>query len=342
VDVRQVWIERFGKPEVLRLREAPDPLPGPRHVRIRVEAIGVNFADVMGRLGLYPDLPPKPVVPGYEVAGRVDAVGAEVEPDWIGRDVLALTRFGGYADTLCVPEIQLATRPPDMSAPQGAALPVNYLTAWQILEVMGGLRAGQTVLIHSVGGGVGIAALQLAKRIGARVIGTASTAKHDALKRFGLDFAIDPYSEDFEKRVREYTRGRGVDLALDPVGGNSFRKSYRCLSPTGRLAMFGLSAAAKGKRRNTLRVLVTAARMPWFHFTPARLINENRGVFGVNLAHLWDEIERVNGWLEELLACWHRHEIAPLISATFPLESAAEAHHYIQDRKNIGKVVLIP
>jgi NADPH:quinone reductase-like Zn-dependent oxidoreductase len=340
--VRQVWIERFGKPEVLRVREAPDPLPGPRQVRIRVEAIGVNFADVMGRLGLYPDLPPRPVVPGYEVAGRVDAVGAEVEPDWIGRDVFALTRFGGYTDTALVPEVQLQTRPPDMSAPAGAALPVNYLTAWQILEVMGGLRGGQTVLVHSAGGGVGIAALQLAKRIGARVIGTASGAKHEALARLGLDVAIDPAREDFEKRVRELTSGRGVDLVLDAVGGPSFRKSYRCLAPTGRLAMFGLSAAAKGKRRSLLRVLATAARMPWFEFTPSRLIGENKGVFGVNLAHLWDEVERVNSWLEALLGCWQRQEISPLISATFPLDRAAEAHHYIQDRKNIGKVVLVP
>ncbi|HTO71079.1 MAG TPA: medium chain dehydrogenase/reductase family protein [Myxococcota bacterium] len=340
--MRQVWIERFGKPEALRLREAPDPLPGPRHVRIRVEAIGVNFADVMGRLGLYPDLPKRPVVPGYEVAGKVDAVGAEVEPDWIGRDVLALTRFGGYTDTACVPEVQLATRPADMSAPAGAALPVNYLTAWQIVEVMGGLRAGQTVLVHSAGGGVGIATLQLAKRIGARVIGTASSAKHESLARLGLDFAIDPARDDFEARVREYTRGRGVDLVLDAVGGASFRKSYRCLAPTGRLAMFGLSAAASGKRRNPFRVLATAARTPWFHFNPARLIHENKGVFGVNLAHLWDEIDRVNGWLDALLGCWQRREIAPLISATFPLERAAEAHHYLQDRKNVGKVVLVP
>ena len=340
--MRQVWIEKFGRPEVLRLREAADPLPGPRQVRVRVEAIGVNFADVMGRLGLYPDLPPKPVVPGYEVSGKVDAVGAEVEPDWIGRDIIALTRFGGYADTVCVPEVQLATRPADMSAPQGAALPVNYLTAWQILEVMGGLRAGQTVLIHSAGGGVGIAALQLAKRIGAVTIGTASGGKHDALKRLGLDFAIDPSKEDFEKRVKEYTRGRGVDLALDAVGGKSFRQSYRSLSATGRLAMFGLSAAASGKRRSWLRALWTAARMPWFEFTPSRLINENKGVFGVNLAHLWDEIERVNGWLDALLQCWNRREIAPLISATFPLDKAADAHHYIQDRKNVGKVILTP
>ncbi len=340
--MRQVWIERFGKPEVLKLREAADPLPGPRQVRVRVEAIGVNFADVMGRLGIYPDLPPIPVVPGYEVSGKVDAVGAEIEPDWIGRDILALSHFGGYSDTVLVPEAHLVTRPPDMSAPVGAALLVNYLTAWQIMEVMGGLRAGQVVLVHSAGGGVGLAALQLAKRIGAQVIGTASVAKHDALKRFGLDVAIDPAREDFEKRVRELTRGRGVDLVLDAVGGNSWRKSYRSLSPTGRMAMFGMAAAAGGKRRSLLRLLWTSARVPWFHFHPLRLMNENRGVFGVNLAHLWEEIDRVNGWLDALMGCWKRGEIAPVISATFPLDQAAEAHHFLQDRKNIGKVVLIP
>src|ERR1700750_1175883 len=115
--MRQIWITKAGPPEVLAVKEAPDPAPKAGEVRIRVEAIGVNFADVMGRLGLYPDLPPKPVVPGYEVSGNVDAVGAECEPDWIGRDILALTHFGGYADTVCVPEVQLATRPADMSAP---------------------------------------------------------------------------------------------------------------------------------------------------------------------------------------------------------------------------------
>jgi NADPH:quinone reductase-like Zn-dependent oxidoreductase len=172
-----------------------------------------------------------------------------------------------------------------MSAPMGAALPVNYLTAWQILEVMGGLRAGQVVLVHSAGGGVGLATLQLAKRIGAQVIGTASTAKHEALKRFGLDLAIDPAREDFEKRVKEITRGRGVDLVLDAVGGNSWRKSYRSLAPTGRMAMFGLSAAAGGKRRGFLRRDHGARGYPGS--TTRCGLNGNRGVFGVNLAHLW-------------------------------------------------------
>jgi len=177
--MRQVWITKVGPPEVLAIKEAPDPQPAAGEMCIRVEASGVNFADVMGRLGLY--LPRIPCVPGYEIAGRVDAVGGGVDASWIRRDVFALTRFGGYADVTCAPQAQVFPRPPGMCAEDGASIPVNYLTAWQLIVVMGGLNAGETVLIHSAGGGVGIAATQIAKHIGAKVIGTASAAKHGEL-----------------------------------------------------------------------------------------------------------------------------------------------------------------
>lgn len=340
--MRQIWIPKAGPPEVLELRETRDPLPGPGEVRIRVEASGVNFADVMGRLGIYPDLPKMPVVVGYEVAGRVDAVGRDVETDWKGRDVFAMCRFGGYSDVVCVHESLVSTRPGGMSAQEGAALPVNYLTAYQLICVMGGLRKGDTVLIHSAGGGVGIAALQLARRVGARTIGTASAGKHAALKSLGLDHAIDYRSEDFEERVRRITEGRGVELALDPVGGESFRKSFRALAPTGRLGMFGMSAAASGKTRSLPRLALAALRTPWLQFTPPALMNANKGVFGVNLGHLWDESDRVASWIEDLLAAYGAGEIRPVIAETFPFERAAEAHHFLQDRKNLGKVLLIP
>ena len=127
--MRQIWITKAGPPEVLEIKEAPDPNPKAREVRIRVEASGVNFADIMRRLGIYPDLPPMPVVPGYEVAGRIDAVGAGVDAGWVGRDIFAVTRFGGYADVVCVPFAQIFARPADMSTLEGAAIPVNYLTA---------------------------------------------------------------------------------------------------------------------------------------------------------------------------------------------------------------------
>ena len=203
--MRQIWITRAGAPEVLQVKEAADPAPNAGEVRIRVEASGVNFADIMGRMGVYPDLPPIPVVPGYEVSGRIDAVAAGVDQSWIGQDVIAMTRFGGYADVVCVPVKQAFPRPAGLSALEGAAIPVNYFTAWQLVVVMGALKANETVLIHSVGGGVGIAATQIAKHVGARVIGTASAVKHDEMRALGVDHLIDYRTEDFETRTREIT-----------------------------------------------------------------------------------------------------------------------------------------
>jgi synaptic vesicle membrane protein VAT-1 len=340
--MRQIWITKAGPPEVLEIKEAPDPPPKAGEVRIRVEGSGVNFADIMGRLGIYPDLPPMPVVPGYEVAGRIDAVGEGVDTGWAGRDVFAVTRFGGYADVVCVPIAQVFSRPADMSALEGAAIPVNYLTAWQLVVVMGGLKHNETVLIHSAGGGVGIAATQIAKHIGARVIGTASAAKHAELRTLGADHLIDYRTEDFETRAREITGGRGVELILDPVGGESWKKGYRLLAPTGRLGMFGLSAAATGKSRSVVSMLATVARMPWFQFNPLALMNANKGVFGVNLGHLWGELDRQRGWADGVLELWSKEAIKPKIAKTFRFEEAAKAHHFIQDRGNIGKVLLVP
>jgi NADPH:quinone reductase-like Zn-dependent oxidoreductase len=340
--MRQIWITKAGAPEVLAVREAPDPQPAAGQMRIRVEASGVNFADVLGRMGVYPDLPPIPVVPGYEVAGRVDAVGPGLDASWVGRDVLASTRFGGYADVVCVPENQVFARPADMSAEQGAAIPVNYYTAWQLIVVMGGLKAGETVLIHSAGGGVGIAATQIAKHIGARVVGTASSAKHQKLRGLGVDHLIDYRTEDFEKRALEITQGRGVELILDAVGGASFKKGYRILAPTGRLGMFGISSVATDKTRSLFGFASMLAGTPWLQFNPLALINANKGVFGVNLGRMWGEMERMRGWAEQIQTLWAQGVIKPKIARTFAFDEAPAAHHFIQDRKNIGKVLLKP
>lgn len=340
--MRQIVIPRSGPPEVLEVRESRDPLPAPGQVRIRVEATGVNFADIMGRMGMYPDLPKLPCVPGYEVAGRVDAVGDGVESNTLGRDVFAMTRFGGYADVVCVPENQVFARPPGMGAEEGAAIPVNYLTAWQLLIVMGSLREGDTLLVHSAGGGVGIAATQIAKHFGARVIGTASAGKHEALRKLGVDHCIDYRTEDFELRVREITHGRGVELVLDAVGGDSFRKSYRALAPTGRLGVFGLSAAASGKTRSLPSLLRAAASTFSQSFRPPGLMDRNKGVFGVNVGHLWGEVDRITRWMEKVLELRATGVVQPVVAATFPFARAAEAHHYVQDRKNFGKVLLVP
>jgi len=340
--MRQIWITKAGPPEVLQVKEAPDPQPKAGEVRIRVEASGINFADVMGRMGIYPDLPPIPVVPGYEVSGRVDATGSGVDDTWLERDVIALTRFGGYADVVTVPVQQIFVRPTDMSALEGAALPVNYFTAWQLIAVMGGLKRGETVLIHSAGGGVGIAATQIAKNVGARVIGTASAAKHAELRSLGVDHLIDYRTEDFEVRTREITDGRGVELILDPVGGESWKKGYRLLAPTGRLGVFGISTIASGKQRNILAMLGALTNTPWLQFNPLALMNANKGVFGVNLGHMWGQIDRMREWGDRLLELWASGAIKPKIARSFGFDEAPQAHHFIQDRRNIGKVLLVP
>jgi synaptic vesicle membrane protein VAT-1 len=340
--MRQIWISKAGPPETLLLKEAPDPNPRTGEARIRVEASGINFADVMGRMGLYPDLPKIPVVPGYEVAGRVDAVGEGVDPAWIGRSVFALTRFGGYADVVCAPTRRIFPRPEGMSVEEGAAIPVNYLTAWQLIVVMGALKAGETMLVHSAGGGVGVAAIQIAKHLGAKVIGTASAAKHEELRALGVDHLIDYRTADFEKRAREITQGRGVELILDAVGGESLKKGYRLLAPTGRLGIFGASSAATNKTGGMLGMVSMLAGTPWLQFNPLSLMNANKGVFGVNLGHMWDQGDRIASWMNQLIQLWEQGAIKPRIARTFSFGEAPAAHHFIQDRSNIGKVLLTP
>ena len=336
--MRQVVIPRHGPPDVLEVREAPDPVPDQGEVRIRVRAAGINFADVLARLGLYPDAPKPPSVVGYEVAGQIDAIGGAVTGFHEGDRVVALTRFGGYSDVVTVPAAQVFHFPDSLSDSEAAAVPVNYLTAALALYRMAALAPGETVLIHNAGGGVGIAAIQLARLRRAVVVGTASSMKHAALRRFGVDHAIDYRSADVAQAVREITKGRGVDVILDPIGGRSFLTSYRMLAPLGRLIIFGLSAAAPGEQRSLFR-----AFSAWFatpRFDPMSLINRNRGVFGLHVGHLWSERRQLAPLMDMLMAELGAERIAPVVARTFPLEKAADAHRFIQSRQNIGKVVL--
>ena len=336
--MRQAVITRHGPPDVFEMREAPDPQPGHGELRIRVRAAGINFADVLARLGLYPDAPKPPVVVGYEVAGHVDGIGRDVTGFSEGERVVALTRFGGYADTVVVPAGQVFHFPDELSDSEAAAVPVTYLTAAIALYRMAALAPNETVLIHNAGGGVGIAATQLARLRRATVIGTASAFKHDALRSFGVEYAIDYRHADVAQEVRKLTRGRGVDVILDPIGGRSFLTSYRMLAPLGRLIIFGLSAAAPSERRNVWRALRTWMSTP--KFDPMSLINRNRGVFGLHVGHLWGERRQLAPIMDMLVNELGAGRISPVVARTFPLERVADAHRFIQSRSNIGKVVL--
>lgn len=338
--MRQVWITRRGGPEVLKVRDAPDPEPQPGEVRVRVAAAGINFADILARMGLYPDAPPLPAVVGFEVAGTVDRVGAGVSALNEGTRAVVLTKFGGYGDVVTVPARQVLALPDSVTFEQAAAIPVNYLTAWLMLVHLGNVQAGDRVLVHAAAGGVGLAALQIARRRGAEVIGTASASKHERLRALGVAHAIDYRSRDFEAEVRRITDGRGVEIALDAVGGASFRKSYRSLARMGRLFVFGVSSAAPSKRRRPLSVLAMFLRTPRFH--PLALMKGNRGVIGFYLGDLWHRADRIVPMLEEIVRLVADGALAPVVDRAFPFERAGEAHAYIQDRKNFGKVLLVP
>jgi NADPH:quinone reductase-like Zn-dependent oxidoreductase len=335
--MRQMVIEKYGGPEVLRMRTtAPKPV-GAGELRIAVTASGVNFADVLARMGLYPDAPRLPLVPGYEIAGVVADAGSAVRTVRSGDRVVAVTRFGGYASEVVVPAAHAFKVPGTVSDAEAAALPVNYLTAFLALYKLANVAAGEVVLIHSAGGGVGIAAIQLARLRRAVIIGAASPAKHDALKSLGVDHVVDYRSGDIVATVRTLTEGRGVDVVLDPIGGKSFQTSYRLLAPLGRLVAYGVSAIAPGRKRSWWHAGRTMMQMP--SFKPLSLMNHNRGVLGLNLAHLWDERQLASA-MQKLLEDLHGGRIRPVVARAYPLEQAADAHRYLQSRANVGKVVL--
>lgn len=338
--MKQIVITGHGGPEKLKLQEAPDPAPGAGAVRIQVKASGINFADILARRGLYPDAPKFPAVVGYEVAGTVNALGSGVNPFWLGAEVFALTRFGGYSDVVVVPVDQVFERPASLGHEQCAAIPVNYLTAWQLLVVMGSLSKEETVLIHNAGGGVGLAAIDIARHVGARIIGTASAGKHAFLKDRGLHEAIDYRTQDWSVTLDTLTQGRGVELIIDPLGGTHWKKSWKALRSTGRLGMFGISAATESRLLGPLRLLPLAVGMPFFH--PVSLMNRNRSAFGVNLGHMWHEPAKIRTWMDALLQGVKDGWVRPHVDKAFSFAQAGEAHAYLEARKNIGKVVLRP
>ena len=336
--MKQIFIVGHGGPEKLKLRESPDPSPARGEIRIRIKASGINFADILARQGLYPDSPKIPCVVGYEVSGTVDAVGPGVDQSWVGKDVFALTRFGGYSDVVVVPEKQIFAKLASLSHEQAAAIPVNYLTAWQLLVVMGSLKREEIVLIHNAGGGVGLAAIDIARHIGATIYGTASTAKHDFLMQRGLLEAIDYRTKDWAVELDRLTHGKGVALITDPLGGNHWKKSYKALRSTGRLGMFGISVATTLKLSGPLRLLPVVFGTPFFH--PLALMSTNKSVFGVNLGHMWHETDMIVGWMEILLRGVADGWVRPHVDKSFPLAQVGEAQTYMEERKNTGKVVL--
>jgi NADPH:quinone reductase-like Zn-dependent oxidoreductase len=334
-----------GGPEVLQVLERSEPPVGPGEVRIAVKAAGINFADTMARLGMYPDAPKPPCVMGYEVAGVIESVGEGVSNLTVGDRVMAGTRFGGQAELVTVPADQALPLPERLSFEQGAAFPVNYGTAYAALIIMGSLREKDRVLIHAAAGGVGIAATQIARNVGAEIFGTASPEKHEAIRAQGVAHPIDYRSQDFEAEAKRITAGEGVDLVIDALGPTSFRKDYRLLRSGGRLVMYGLSEATKEGGRDIPAALTSLAKMPlatipWWK--SLALMNENKGVFGLNMLKWWDREGSLDRVTEPLMTDLEAGCLEPVVAEAFPFERAGEAHEFIAQRRNVGKVVLFP
>jgi len=341
--MRALVVRRYGPPNVFELQQLPDPQPKAGEALIRVKAIGVNFADLMQRMGIYPGSPKPPFVPGLEIAGVVEKIadgGKPIEGETLrpGDAVLAFPDFGAYAEWAAVPAAQVHRLPPGMRFEDGAAIPANYLTAYHAMFTMGNLQQGDRILIHGAAGGVGIAAVQLARTRGLVIFGTAGPAKQEYLRKIGVDHAIDYEKSDFVEVVRKYAPD-GLDMVMDPIGGKSFARSFECLGPVGRLVVYGFSAAASSDgKRSPLRAARAFLETP--RFSPLKLMEKNAAVIGVNLGRVRARGSLLRKELEDIFRLYADGKIKPVISKTFALEQAAEAHQYVQDRKNIGKVLL--
>ena len=337
--MKALVITEHGPPEVLRVQERGDPQPGPGEVRVRARAAGINFADLMARTGLYPDAPKPPCVIGYEVAGEVDALGEGVDGLTVGDRVMAGTRFNGYAELVVAPANAVLPLPEGWSFEEGAAFPVNYSTAYAGIVRYGAAGEGERVLLHAAAGGVGIAATQVAKLRGAEVFGTASGSKHEAIRGFGVDHAIDYRNQDFVEEVRRLTgEKQPLDLVMDAIGGKSWRKSFSLLRPGGRLVCFGASSIVSGDRRSIPTALKTLAQTP--RFNPIKMASESKAVIGLNMLKIWDAKGSLNEFIDPLWAWVAEDKLRPVVAEAFPLERGPDAHRFMMERKNVGKVIL--
>ncbi|MEX0993799.1 MAG: zinc-binding dehydrogenase [Solirubrobacterales bacterium] len=348
--MRALVLKKHGSPDdALAVEQRPDPSPGEGQVKIKVRACGINFADLLARVGLYPDAPKPPCVMGYEVAGEIDELGPGVNGFAPGQRVFAATRFTGFAELAVADLANVLALPDRFSFEQGAALPVNYGTAYAAIVLLADVQHGETVLVHAAAGGVGIAALQLLRDRGAEAIGTASASKHEFIRGQGAAHTIDYRTRDVSKDVKRITDSRGVDVVLDSLG--EFKQSLSLLRPNGRVVMYGVSNLMAGDRRRLGTVVrgmaSIAGNLP--RFNAIKLMNGNqtkkvgdKSMMGLNALHWWDDKGSLEELTNPLVGLIEQGVIEPVVAESFPFERAAEAHRYIQDRRNIGKVVLTP
>ncbi len=337
---RRIVITRSGGPEVLSYEPFEPPPPAPGEVSIDVAAIGVNFADIFCRLGLYAAAPPPPFTPGFEIAGVVTAVAGDVTTPRIGERVIGLTRFGGYASQINLPASWTRPLPDGWSFEQGAAFPVVFLTAWHGLVNVGRLAEGETVVVQTAAGGVGTAACQVCRALGARVIGTVgSTTKRQPALDAGADEVVVSRGYRVWPEIDRLTDGKGVDLVFDAVGGRGLKEGWKRLALGGRLVVYGFAEMMPRRGlRNWPLLAWRALRMP--RFNPFQMTATNKTVAGFNLVFMWNNSELFQTALDALFERAEAGTLAPVVGATYPFEQVVEALDLLQSRRSTGKVVL--
>ncbi len=338
--MKAIQLIKYGNSrESFKIAELVKPEISADEVLIKTETFGLNFADVMARRGLYNDAPPLPCVLGYEVVGRIARTGANVKDVKEGQKVVAFTRFGGYAEYAITNSSGVTVIPEDMDNGVATALSTQYCTAYHAAYDMANIKEGEIILIHAAAGGVGIALLQLAKRKGCKVIGTAgSEEKIQFLRNAGIDYAINYREVDFEVEILKLLGKEKPDVIFDPIGGKSFKKSKSLLNFGGRIVTYGASDQLT-RRKGFISGLKLLFGFGFLH--PVGLLMKSIGVLGVNMLRIADhKPEVLQRALENVVAMASKHEIEPFVGREYKAEDIAEAHEYLESRNSIGKIVL--
>ena len=336
--MKRIEYIKYGAPEVLQVKDFDLNELKDNEVQIKTHFAGINFAEIMTRMGLYPGAPKPPSPIGGEASGIIQKTGSKVGDFKIGDKVMAFAPFNSYSSHINVNENMLIKLPESFTMEQGAAFPVVYITAYMMMFDLGNLKKDEIFFIQGAGGGVGTAAIQLAKEVGAKIIGTSSAWKHERLKDMGVDLCIDYNNENVKKKIMDYTDGYGVDLIIDPVGGKQWSESYETLSPMGKLIVYGNQNLVQGKTRSTIALIKEMFAMP--KIKPYELIGKNKAIMGYHLGKLKGAEHKIKRAIKGINIMIEAGNINPVIGKVFPFDQAAEAHTYIQERKNFGKVLL--
>ena len=337
--MKAIYIVREGAADrAFEIREVAKPEPQASQIRIAVEAFGLNFADVMARKGMYRDRPPLPCVVGYDVVGRIDAIGSEVDNLKEGQRVAAMTRFGGYAEFAVTEALAATPIPDDMDPGVGTALGAQYCTAWYAAEELTRIYPGDHVLVHAAAGGVGTALVQLAKRRGAIIFGTAGSAeKIEYIRKEGVDHPINYRAQDWEAEVRKVVGDRGLDIIFDSIGADYFKKGKKLLGAGGRIVGYG--AAKMSGATNIFSRLRMGLAFGIYH--PAQFLMDSQCMIGVNMLRMADHRpEVVARCLKAVAELSASGELQPRVGARFPAEEIAKAHRYMEERSSVGKIVM--